>query len=105
MVIDMNIQFAGNVDEKDLNEVRTELHLTDLRVGSGPSLRVRDRIAETLPKHALTIAERWTESMQNLDIVAALKRAYEQRRHENARLHAIDEVRAANQARGARGGW
>ena len=105
MVIDMNLQFAGSVGQKELDEVRNELHLTDLRTGIGPSLRVRDRVAKTLPVHATTIAERWTESMRNQDIVAAIKRAYSQRRHERARLQAIDELRAAHDRRGGRGGW
>lgn len=105
MVIEMNTQFAGNVDEKDLDEVRNELRLTDLRVGTGPSLRVRDRVADTLPRVATTIADRWTKSMQNEDIEAAIKLAYGHRRQERQRLRAVDRLRVANDQAGNRGGW
>lgn len=105
MVIDMNVQFAGNVPEGDLDEVRNELHLTDLRVGTGPSLRVRDRVAKTLPSIVTTIAERWTKSMQNEEIANSIRLAYLQRRRERQRLQAIDQLRAVSELSGNRGGW
>jgi hypothetical protein len=41
VVIDTGIQSAGDVDEEELLEVRSEIHVHDLAHGRGPSLRVR----------------------------------------------------------------
>ena len=75
----MNIQFAGKVGKKELDEVRNELHLTDLAHRLRPRLRVRDRVAKTLPAHTTIIAERWTDSKLKQHIVAAIKGAYSRR--------------------------
>jgi hypothetical protein len=45
MVIDLEHQFIGAVDELRMMEVRNGLWFTDLAIGDGPSLRVRDRPA------------------------------------------------------------
>jgi hypothetical protein len=105
MVIEMALQFAGSVGRQELDEVRNELYLTDLRVGTGPSLRVRDRVANTLPAHALTIAERWGSTAADPGRATAIGRAYTHRRQEKARLQAIDALRIANESSGNRGGW
>lgn len=39
-VIELRIQYAGALSDKELDEVRTELHFHDLRVGDGPSASV-----------------------------------------------------------------
>ncbi len=62
MVIEMGIQYAGNVDESAINEVRTELQFHDRRPVNGPSLRVRDRFQKTIPKHAAKFAAAWQKN-------------------------------------------
>ncbi len=104
-VIQMGIQFAGDVNAKALDEVRNELHMTDLRTGFGPSLRVRDRVANTLPTRATGIADQWATTVDNQIMTAAIKHAYTNRKRERVRLQAIDGLRAANQLSGNRGGW
>jgi hypothetical protein len=44
MVIDLEHQFIGAVDEDRMMEVRDGMWFTDLAIGDGPTLRVRDRL-------------------------------------------------------------
>jgi hypothetical protein len=47
MIINMDRQFIGSrIDEAAHLEVHNELHFHDLTLGEGPSLRVRDRLAD-----------------------------------------------------------
>ena len=60
LIIDMRAQFIGTrVDEEPFMEVRNELFFTDLYLGDGPSLRVRDRLAKHLPKTIHLVATEW----------------------------------------------
>lgn len=63
MVIDMGKQFIGTaVDEASYMEVYTELDFDDLLLGEGPSLRVKDRLANTLRKDCPLFADVWQAS-------------------------------------------
>ena len=59
LIIEMERQFIGEVDEDEMLEVRNGLHLYDLTVGSGPSLRVRDRLRGAISKQVPIAAPRW----------------------------------------------
>jgi hypothetical protein len=65
MIIEMGLQFAGDVEQEVLDEVRNELHFSDLRAGVGPSLRVRDRFQKTVPGYCSEIAEAWQKTVAN----------------------------------------
>jgi hypothetical protein len=74
MIIDMGVQFAGDVDdEAAMDEVRNELYFHDLRYGSGPSLRVRDRFQKTLPIHGAKIADAWRNTVHNPYIALSIR--------------------------------
>jgi hypothetical protein len=100
MAIDMGIQYAGDVDEEDLYEVRSELHFQDLARGSGPSLRVRDRLKDTLPAIAQKVAGQWAETCANEELTQTL-RALRTGKANDLLAH----LRAINNAMGRRGGW
>jgi hypothetical protein len=103
VVIDMGIQFAGDVDEEEIFEVRHELHFQDLARGRGPSLRVRDRLTSTLPRICQDTAVQWKETCLDLEmavIITRLRRA-EARQHEAL----ITDLRDMNTSMGRRGGW
>jgi len=103
VVIAMDTQFVGTVDEDALNQVRTELHFQDLRHGHGPSLRVRDRFRDTLPGICTRVASQWCETALHPDLSSWISYLKEARRHE--RNMAMVELRAAATAAGHRGGW
>ncbi|SFW11541.1 hypothetical protein [Amycolatopsis australiensis] len=69
MVIDLGIQFAGDVEQASLDEIRNELAFSDLRVGAGPSVRVRDRFQKTVPKHGTRWAADWRKTVANHHLV------------------------------------
>jgi len=72
MVIQLRTQFAGAVDEKALNEVRTELHFEDLRFGSEASTTVRDRFRDVIPLHGPTYAAAWQKTAANPELVHSI---------------------------------
>lgn len=80
MIIDMERQFIGAVDEDRFMEVRNELHFHDLAMGEGPSLRVRDRLSSTVRTHCPEFASTWrttaldTELGQTILDAAAARR-------------------------------
>lgn len=67
-VIEMKIQYAGALNEKELDEVRNELHFHDLRAGDGPSVFVRDRFRDTIPRYALEWAAKWQQFVANPEL-------------------------------------
>ncbi|MGI8308961.1 hypothetical protein [Saccharopolyspora hattusasensis] len=74
LIIERGAQFAGTVeDEETLHKVRIELHFQDLLPGNGPSLRVRDRFRDTLPKYAATYAAKWQKTVANLDLADCIR--------------------------------
>lgn len=85
MVIEMGVQFVGDVDETLMHEVRNELHFQDLSSGPGPSLRVRDRFQRTVPVHGVNIATAWHRTATNpriAPLITELRQAKGRRRYE-----------------------
>lgn len=104
-LIEMDTQFAGPADPADLDEVRNELYFTDIRPGSGPSLRVRDRLAKSeLPRVISVIADNWRETALN-DAMATAILGASRRSKSVTRLRYVDQIRALAVAEGQRGGW
>jgi hypothetical protein len=64
-VIELEAQFAGDVPADSLDEVRTELAFSDLRIGTGPSIRVAERLrSEALLAKTPEIADTWATTAQ-----------------------------------------
>ena len=104
MAISMGIQFAGDVpDEEEVYEVRSELHFQDLARGSGPSLRVRDRLQKTLPNNAHDIAAQWAATCANDDMANTLRQLRTARHSKHDDL--VASLRHLNTEMGRRGGW
>ena len=103
MAISMDIQYAGDVPEEEVYEVRSELHFQDLASGSGPSLRVRDRLKNTFPNSAHKIAAQWAATCANEAIGETLRQLRTARRSKHDDL--IADLRHLNTEMGRRGGW
>jgi hypothetical protein len=103
MTIAMGIQFAGDIGEEELLEVRNELHFQDLARGRGPSLRVRDRLTETLPRTGPAIAEQWAMTVSDPSATDLITRLRRSTRHDRDEL--MTELRRVNGLMGRRGGW
>jgi hypothetical protein len=58
-VIPMGRQFAGEVEEAEIFEIRTELHYQDLVRGTERSARVFDRLRKTLPPVVVGFSQTW----------------------------------------------
>lgn len=104
VIIDMGVQFGGDVDETALDDIRNELHFTDLRAGSGPSLRVRDRLRDTLPGICTKIADEWQTTAMTEPLSDAIEDV-RAARSTKSRLRRVDELRAVAVGLGYRGGW
>lgn len=105
VVIEMDTQFAGPVDINELNEVRNELHFNDLRTGTGPSLRVRDRLSASAIPHIIpTIAGKWKATALHDPIADTIVAARKATTTKN-RLNLVDHLRSFAKAEGHRGGW
>lgn len=103
VVIDMGIQFAGEVGEEELLEVRSALHFHDLAHGHGPSLRVRDRLTDTSPRISQDTAAQWPATCSDLQMAVIITRL---RRATPGQHHALmAELREVNTGLGRRGGW
>lgn len=59
LIIEMEKLFVGDVPEEDLIRVRNTLHFHDLVHGSGPSLRVRDRLRKVVHPECVDYASTW----------------------------------------------
>lgn len=105
IVIDARRQWAGDVEEGPLMEVRNELHFIDLHVGSDPSIRVKDRFTSSrLPAHMHAVATKWETTALDepfSDLILGAHRA----KSAPDRLRLVEALRAANRRRGRRGGW
>lgn len=60
----MNRQFTCDVEDDALLSVRNGLHFND--AGTGPSLRVKERLQWTRPRRATGSAERWRKTTEDL---------------------------------------
>lgn len=105
IIIEMGAQFVGHtVTEQHLLQVRNELGFGDLYLGTGPSLRVRDRLREHLGPYLIGYAGTWTDTAQDPEIPDHLSRLRNKiPRPERTEL--INDVRNINRANGNRGGW
>jgi hypothetical protein len=104
-IIEMGVQFVGNrVDETAILEVRKELAFSDLRSGTGPSLRVRDRLSKNIPPYASHYATTWAETALDPDMSSRLSRLRRPLRH-HQRTNLLNEIRSINRAMGRNGGW
>ena len=103
ITIDMGIQYAGDIKEAELLEVRNELHFRDLARGKGPSIRVQDRLSNTLPRTSPTFAQQWAGTVSDTSMTALIKKLRYSSRHEHDVL--LADLRQANIDMGRRGGW
>ncbi|MDJ0362771.1 hypothetical protein [Rhodococcus sp. H29-C3] len=101
-VIEMGRQFAGDVEEDALLSVRNALHFNDLHAGTGPSIRVTDRMQGSIPKQATAAAEIWRTTTADLgSTIQALRRVT---RHKDRQI-VMQSLREKSLDRGDRGGW
>lgn len=106
VVVELDTQYAGDVPENLLDEVRNELHFTDLRVGSGPSLRVRDRLRSTnLITQTPQIAQKWKNTALDPATKPILNAAWKNRSDHRQRGKYFDLLRSWSRQRGDKGGW
>jgi hypothetical protein len=105
VVVEMNRQYAGDVVEDDLMEVRNELYFGDLTRGSEPSIRVQDRLRKTLPPRCEKIAGVWRNTCVAPGLVDVFHQLrYTKKFYERATL--VEQLRsAARNQLGVRGGW
>lgn len=103
MVIDMGVQFTGDVEQSAVDEVRVELYFHDLRAGNGPSLRVRDRFRNTVPIHCTNISAAWRRTALDPDLTGFFDEL--RRAKGGARSRLMNEFRQAATDAGHRGGW
>lgn len=104
MIIATEVQYAGNVKENALDEVRIELAFSDLRAGVEPMLRVRDRLQNTARTYSLTSTEKWKSTVTNPDMfesITALRVATSAAR----RAALMAGFRAEAETAGYAGGW
>lgn len=105
VVIEMEQQYAGEVDLVDLDEVRVELAFSDIRVGDGPSLRVRDRLQKPKLIAAMPrIGREWRRTALD-DTAHSLMGKARRKASDAAQSRTVASLRAWNTARGSRGGW
>ncbi|WP_344414865.1 hypothetical protein [Pseudonocardia ailaonensis] len=104
-VIPMSRQFAGEVDEEDVAEIRTELHFQDLVRGADASQRVADRLRKTLPENATSFAATWRTTALDVDLTTTLGalRRNELKPWERQRL--VGDLRDTAMELGLDGGW
>jgi hypothetical protein len=104
MVIDMGRQFIGAVEEDKMLEVRNGLWFTDLALGEGPSLRVRDRLRSAVRSNCTEVAAIWRDTALDVELgqtILAAAKARDQR----ALYRELQHLRQAAADRGWLGGW
>jgi hypothetical protein len=104
MVIDMGRQFIGAVEEDKMLEVRNGLWFTDLALGDGPSLRVRDRLRTAVRSNCAEVASVWRDTALDGELgqtILAAAKARDQRTF----YREVQHLRQAAADRGWLGGW
>ncbi|EFG78291.1 hypothetical protein HMPREF0591_1815 [Mycobacterium parascrofulaceum ATCC BAA-614] len=104
MVIDMGRQFIGAVEEDKMLEVRNELWFTDLALGDGPSLRVRDRLRSAVRSNCVDVAAIWRDTALDVELGQTILAAGKAR-DERALNREVHQLRQAAAERGWLGGW
>lgn len=72
LTIELEGQYVGPVPQDQVNDLRSELHFTDLIHGSGPSRIVEKRIRQTLPKVAYPYSQKWRTTVSDSQIASAI---------------------------------
>jgi len=104
VVIAMDRQFAGNVSEAELLEVRNDLHFNDLFAGSEASARVQDRFRNVLPRIVDATAEQWWGKAADAEMATTIGQLrYARTPSKREQLGA--NLRDINTRLGGRGGW
>lgn len=103
IVIAMERQYAGTaMTDEEVIDVRNGLDFNDLHRGTGPSLRVQERLQGPISQNCAEIAETWRGTSTGLGhYFAALKG----KQPSPQRAHLMHQLRAASTKRGDRGGW
>jgi len=101
MVIEMGRQFAGDVGEDEVAELRSELHFQDLVAGTEPSLKVRDRFRTVLPQHGEKFAEAWQRTSNRTDLVFYIEKL----RYETKVVGRASLMSQFRRVAGQPGGW
>ena len=104
LVIEMQRQFAGDVGEHELMEVRSELHFRDLVQGYGPSLTTIDRLRKTIPNICTDFALTWRTTC-HMPGFAALYEALRQHVKNDRRDALVNQLRDIARDAGLDGGW
>lgn len=106
LIIDMRAQFVGTrIDEEPFLEVRNELFFTDLYLGDGPSLRVRDRLTKHIPKTIQPSAEKWAVTAASEPLSDLFTTLRSNRLPPAARNEYMSALRDLNKKLGRSGGW
>jgi hypothetical protein len=103
-VIDLERQFIGAVEEDKMLEVRNGLWFTDLAIGAGPSLRVRDRLQTAVRSSCGDVAPRWRETALDTEAAQAIHEAAKAG-DDVARAHVVQRLRETTINRGWGQGW
>lgn len=105
IAIETDIEFVGEVVDRELQELRNELYLQDLRTGTGPMLRVRDRFrSDALLAKIPVLARSWGQAVDDenfRELIIAARRA----KNSLARDPHVANLRLWNTARGEAGRW
>lgn len=103
-VVQTRRQFIESVDEQKLNEIRTELWLTDLSMRDGPDDKIVRMLSRTFPGQAQLTAERWARTASDSGMrhyFSRIRRAA----HGPERYQLLEELREHAQSLEFDGGW
>lgn len=104
LIIDMERQFIGAVEEDKYLEVRNELGFNDLVLGQGPSLRVRDRLRNTIRDRTPRFATAWKRTALD-DFLGPTLTELSVTRDQRDRTHLVQTMSAHVADRGWGLGW
>lgn len=97
-VIEMDAQWVSGVEPAELDPLRVELYYHDLRVQTGPSVRVVDRMSKPTVLGALPpTSERWLSTTFDTAVAHQIRAIHATRNHASAtkkRLAAVDVLRS-----------
>lgn len=102
--LEARISERSFIDEHDVAEVRNELHFHDLVRGSDRSIRVYDRIRNTMPGICTDVAAVWKQTCMAAGYAPLLEQLRAKSRL-TARRELMTELRDVAITHGLRGGW